>query len=79
LTQSGITYAGRLLARLYEKDGPDRFARLRENVAEVAVELAFRRGLQPEEVPFENLSATSFTDPDRRDLAIAGRRCELIS
>ena len=79
LTRSGITYAGRSLARAYEPAGPARFARLRQVVAEIAVELAFRRYLQDQEVPIDHLNATSFTDPDRYDLAIAGRRCELVS
>jgi len=43
------------------------------------VELAFRRLLGTEEVPHDSLGATPFTDPDRYDIAIGGRHCDIKS
>jgi hypothetical protein len=48
-------------------------------VAGVAVELAFRRWLEAERVPYDLLGATPFTEPDRYDLRLGGRRCDVKS
>ena len=79
LTESGIAYACRAISYTSDRMGQSRFEHLRKMVAGVAVELAFRRYLHAQEVPFEILDATPITDPDRVDLAIAGRRCDLVS
>src|SRR5260221_13058090 len=54
-------------------------ARLRKIVAGVAVELAFRRWLQAQAVPFDLLGATHFTEKDKYDLRLGGRRCDVKS
>src|SRR5262245_11742805 len=54
-------------------------ARLRKIVAGVAVELAFRRWLQTQGVPFDLLGATAFTEKDKYDLRLGGRRCDVKS
>jgi hypothetical protein len=43
------------------------------------VELAFRRYLSEQNVPFDVLGATPFTDPDRYDVSLGGRRCDIKS
>jgi hypothetical protein len=52
---------------------------LRRIVAGVAVELAFRRYLAEQDIPFDVLGATPFTDPDRYDVSLGGRRCDIKS
>ena len=41
--------------------------------------MAFRRHLDAQSVPFDTLGATPFTDPDRYDISLGGRRCDLKS
>ena len=79
LTKGGITYAVRSLAYTYNRMGGSPYDRLRRIVAGVAVELAFRRYLAEQEVPFDVLGATPFTDPDRYDVSLGGRRCDIKS
>jgi hypothetical protein len=43
------------------------------------VELAFRRYLGEQAIPFDVLGSTPFTDPDRYDVALGGHRCDLKS
>jgi hypothetical protein len=52
---------------------------LRRIVAGVAVELAFRRYLSEQEIPFDVKGATPFTEPDRYDVSLGGRRCDIKS
>ncbi len=79
LTQEGIAYACRSLPHTYDRMGGSRFDRLRRIVAGVAVELALRRQLRVEQVPYDVRGATSFTEPDRYDLALSGRRVDVKS
>src|SRR5512145_3161542 len=79
LTRAGITYALRSLAYTYDRMGGSPFMRLRRIVAGKAVELAFRRYLDAQQVPYDNLGATPFTDPDRYDVALGGHRCDVKS
>ena len=79
LTEGGITYAIRSLAYTYNRMGGSSHDRLRRIVAGVSVELAFRRYLGEHEIPFDVLGATPFTDPDRYDVSLGGRRCDLKS
>jgi hypothetical protein len=79
LTQAGIAYACQSLHYTYDRMGGDRFARLRRIVAGKAVELAFKRLLEARQVPYDLLGTTPFTDPDRYDIAIGGRCCDIKS
>ena len=79
LTEGGIAYAIRSLAYTYNRMGGSPYERLRRIVAGVAVELAFRRYLSEHDIPFDVLGATPFTDPDRYDVSLGGRRCDLKS
>jgi hypothetical protein len=79
LTTSGIAYALRSLAYTYDRMGGTSFERLRRIVAGKAVELAFRRHLDDEQVPYDTLGATPFTDPDQYDVALGGHRCDIKS
>jgi hypothetical protein len=79
LTEAGISYACRSLAYTYNRMGGSHFDRLRRIVAGVAVELAFRRYLGEQAVPFDVLGATPFTDPDRYDVSLGGHRCDVKS
>ncbi|HSL28354.1 MAG TPA: hypothetical protein VK900_04065, partial [Anaerolineales bacterium] len=42
-----------------------------------AVELTFRRYLAKEGIPFEVKGAAPFTEPDRYDVMLGGRRCDI--
>ncbi|PWH13234.1 MAG: hypothetical protein DDG60_10585 [Anaerolineae bacterium] len=53
------------------------YSRLRRIVGGVAVELAFRRYLSEQGIPFDTKGATPFTEPDRYDVALGGHRCDL--
>lgn len=77
LTEGGIAYAKRTLAHDYDRLGESLYSRLRQVVASAAVELAFRRFLTAEAVPFDVKSALPFSDPDRYDVTLGGRRCNL--
>jgi hypothetical protein len=79
LTPAGITYACRSLAYTYDRMGGSPAMRLQRIVAGIMVELAFRRHLSNENIPFDLLGATPFTDPDRYDVTLGGRRCDIKS
>src|SRR6185436_14326211 len=79
LTEGGIAYAVRSLPYTYNRMGGSPYDRLRRIVAGVAVELAFRRHLSEQNVPFDVMGATPFTDPDRYDVSLGGRRCDIKS
>ncbi len=79
LTEGGITYAIRSLPYTYNRMGGSLYNRLRRIVAGVAAELAFRRYLSQEGIPFDVHGATPFTEPDRYDVALGGHRCDLKS
>jgi hypothetical protein len=79
MTRAGIVYACRSLPYTYDRMGGSPFKRLRRIVAGKAVELAFKRHLNNEEIPHDMLGATPFTDPDQYDIAIGGRRCDIKS
>jgi hypothetical protein len=79
LTEGGIAYAIRSLPYTYDRMGGSPFDRLRRIVAGVAVELAFRRHLSQQGVPFDVKGATPFTDPDRYDVSLGGHRCDVKS
>jgi len=79
LTEGGIAYACRSLAYTYDRMGGSPLDRLRRIVGGVVVELAFRRYLSEQGIPFDVLGATPFTDPDRYDLSLGGHRCNVKS
>ena len=79
LTPTGIAYACRSLPHTYDRMGGSDIYRLRRIVAGKAVELAFRRYLTAQNVPYEELGATPFTDPDHYDIGFNGRRCDIKS
>ena len=79
LTEGGIAYANRSLPHTYDRMGGSPFERLRRIVAGVAVELAFRRYLSQQNIPFDVKGATPFTDPDRYDVSLGGHRCDIKS
>jgi hypothetical protein len=79
LTRAGIVYACRSLAYTYNRMGGSSSDRLRRIVAGKSIELAFRRCLVAQGVPFDNLGNTPFTEPDHYDIALGGRRCDLKS
>ena len=79
LTEGGIAYATRSLPYTFNRMGGSPYDRLRRIVAGVAVELAFRRYLSEQNIPFDVKGATPFTDPDRYDVSLGGRRCDIKS
>ena len=79
LTEGGIAYAIRSLPYTYDRMGGSPFDRLRRIVAGVAVELAFRRHLSQQDIPYDVKGATPFTDPDRYDVSLGGHRCDIKS
>ena len=79
LTEGGIAYAIRSLPYTYNRMGGSPYDRLRRIVAGVAVELAFRRYLSEQHIPFDVKGATPFTNPDRYDVSLGGRRCDIKS
>jgi hypothetical protein len=79
LTLAGIEYAKKSLHYTYNRMGLNPAARLRKIVTGVAVELAFRRWLEAQAIPYDLLGATAFTEKDRYDLCLGGRRCDMKS
>jgi hypothetical protein len=79
LTEGGIAYACRSLPHTYNRMGGSPPDRMRRIVAGVAVELAFRRYLAQQNIPFDIKGATPFTDPDRYDVSLGGHRCDIKS
>ncbi len=77
LTEGGIAYATRSLPYTYDRMGGSLYSRLRRIVGGVAVELAFRRYLSEQQIPFEVKGATPFTEPDRYDVSLGNHRCDL--
>ncbi len=77
LIQAGITYACRARVLAYADLDASPLAALRRVVADKAVELAFRRYLEAEGVLYRTIRVTAFTDPERYDVEVGGRRCDL--
>ncbi len=74
LTEGGIAYACRSLvfAGGHMEDAP--LEQLRHIVADIAIELAFRRYLNEKAVPFEILSNTPFNHPEHYDISLGRHR-----
>lgn len=79
LTEGGIAYALRSLPYSFNRAKGLVYDRLRRVVAGAAVNLAFRRYLSEQGIPFEVQRALPFTERDRYDVTLAGRRCEVKS
>lgn len=79
LTEGGIEYALRSLAYSFTTADGSSYDRLRRVISNVAVELALRRHLSQNNIPFEVRAATSFSDHARFDVILAGHRCNLKS
>ena len=79
LTEGGIAYAVRSLPYTYNRMAGSLYDRLRRTVAGVVVELAFRRYLAEQNIPFEVKGALPFTDPHQYDVSLGGRRCDIKS
>jgi hypothetical protein len=79
LIDSAIAFASRSLALNRVGKVGLTLPQMRRSIASVALELAFRRYLQSNSIRFSVLGSTPFTDPDRYDISLDGRRCELIT
>jgi hypothetical protein len=79
LTEGGIAYALHSLPYIYNRAGGSLYDRLRRVVASAAVELAFRRYLSEQNIPFDIKGAMPFTEHERYDVSLGGCRCELKS
>ena len=79
LTEGGIAYALHSLPYFYHRTGGSLYDGLRRAVAGAAVELAFRRHLAEHNIPYEVKSAMPFTEHDRYEVSLGGRRCEIKS
>jgi len=79
LTEGGIAYALRSLAYTFEREGTLSVSGLRRIIANTAVELAFRRHLASQNIPYEVKAATPFTDRERFDVTLNGQRCDIKS
>ncbi len=77
LTEGGIAYACRSLAFAGHRMGDAPVEPLQNTVAEIAIELAFRRYLREQAVPFEILNNTPFTHPERYDISLGRHHCIL--
>src|SRR5512134_3712224 len=79
LIQGGIAYALRSLPYNFKHGGSSTYERLQHLVAEIVVEIAFRRYLSQQNIPFEVKAALPFHGHERYDVILAGRRCEIKS
>ena len=77
LTEGGIAYALRSLPYIYNRMGGSSYDPLRRMVVSAAVQLAFRRYLSEQNIPFEVKGAAPFTEHDRYDVSLGGRRCDI--
>jgi hypothetical protein len=79
LTEGGIAYTTRALARSILPREDSIYGHLRQSVAGTAVELAFRRHLSDHKIPFGVKTPAAFTDPDRYDVMLGSHRCIINS
>ncbi len=77
LTSGGIAGACRSLSHSYTGIGQAAYGRLRHTVAQVAVELAFRRHLVDRGIRFGVRGPAAFTDPDHFNVVLRGRRLDI--
>ena len=79
LTEGGIAYALHSLPYIYNRMGGSPYEALRRVVASAAVQLAFRRYLSEQNIPFEVKSAVPFAEHDRYDVSLGRQRCDIQS
>jgi hypothetical protein len=79
LTEAGILYAKRVLALGIIRASNTDLTAIRQTITDIAAELAFRRYLNEHQVPYQAAQAAPFSQPDRRVLFLAGRRCHMIN
>ncbi len=79
LSEGGCAYACRWLAGTYGHLGDSPAGQLRRCASGAAVELAFRRYLSRQAVPFEVRVGAPFSQPGYYALELGGHRCDLIS
>lgn len=79
LTEGGIAYALRSLTYAFDRANTSPYDRLRRLAGSAAVELAFRRHLSNHGIPFEVKALVSFSDRERYDVILKGRRCNIHS
>jgi hypothetical protein len=77
LSQAGIRRACQRLVLEAQPESRDPLEGLIQCEYETALELAFQRYLQENEVPFERRASAPFTAPDDADLMLGGRRVVL--
>ena len=77
LTEGGIAYALHSLPYAYHRIGDSGYESLRHMVVSAAVQLAFRRYLSEQNIPFEVQGAAPFTEHKRHDVLLNGRRCAI--
>src|SRR5512138_128750 len=79
LIEGGIACALHTLPSMHHRTGSSPYDHLRRVVAGAMVELAFRRYLSEQGIPFEVKGAAPFAEPDRYNVTLAGQRCEIQS
>lgn len=79
LVEGGIACACRSLAQAGLHTGAPGMERLRRMAAGVAVELALRRHLEQQGVPFDVLGSAPFSDRDHYDVSLGGHRVDVRS
>jgi hypothetical protein len=77
LTEAGLVYARRVLLNRQGPASASLYGAVRRTVASAALNLAFRRYLSDKGIPTGAHRTQPFSDPDRYDLELGGRSCEL--
>ncbi len=77
LTEGGIAYALRCIPYAHHRMGDSGYEFLRHTVGSAAVQLAFRRYLSEQNIPFEVQAAAPFSEHERHDVLLSGRRCAI--
>lgn len=77
LTQAGIAYTCRSFSQSSNRRSDTRFVRIRQNIANLAVEIAFRRYLADREIPHALIKKKPISDPDFYKVTLGGRICHI--
>jgi hypothetical protein len=83
LSEGGIAYACRILAGARNSQtrtgSGNTVERMRRMAAGVAVDLAFRRHLSTQGVPFQSRGVSPFETPQRYDISLGRHRCIVVN
>jgi len=79
MTRAGIAYAIQTLVTRRDFKAFKNYDRLRSDIVDIAVQLAFRRHLTTHRIPHDSQLDRPFTRPDLQSVSIGGRKCEIIS